>query len=114
MYQPGGVRRTPLLIAGSSNGPAQAGSRCGGIGHIMYFVYILKSLMDSGYYIGQTKNLDDRLKKHNSGQVRSTKSRLPFVLVRKEVFPTRSEARKRENYLKKLKGGNEFKKIIRN
>lgn len=79
----------------------------------MYFVYILKSLKDFGYYIGQTKDLSTRIKKHNNGQVKSTKSRLPFVLVKKETFDTRSEARRRENYLKKLKGGNEFKKIIK-
>ena len=78
----------------------------------MYFVYILKSLKDYGYYIGQTENLDDRIKKHNNGQVKSTRLRIPFILIRKEGFNTRSEARKRENYLKKLKGGNEFKKII--
>jgi len=80
----------------------------------MYFVYILKSLKDNGYYIGQTEDFDKRLKKHNGGQVISTKKRMPFNLVRKEIFNTRGEARKRENYLKKLKGGNEFKKIIEN
>ena len=80
----------------------------------MYFVYILKSLKDSGYYIGQTENLDERLKKHNRGLVKSTRSRMPFVLIKKELFNTRGEARKRENYLKRLKGGNEFKKIIAN
>ena len=78
----------------------------------MYFVYILKSLKDSKYYIGQTENLDERIKKHNTGQVKSTKIRTPFILVKSETFNTRGEARKRENYLKKLKGGNEFKKII--
>ena len=94
-------------------GPAIAGSRCGGIGHIMYSVYILKSLKDSKYYIGQTDNLSDRINKHNNGQVKSTKNRRPFVLVKEEIFDTRGEARKRENYFKKLKGGNEFKKIIK-
>jgi len=78
----------------------------------MYFVYILQSIKDSKYYIGQTDNLDERLKKHNKGQVKSTRPIIPLVLVKKEVYATRSEARKRENYLKKLKGGNEFKKII--
>jgi len=80
----------------------------------MYFVYILKSLKDSGYYIGQTEDLDARVKKHNNGLVKSTKSRTPFILIKKESFNTRGEARKRENYLKKLKGGNEFRKIITN
>jgi len=78
----------------------------------MYFVYIIKSLKDEGYYIGQTDNLNLRIEKHNKGQVRSTQNRIPFILVRKETFDTRGDARKRENYLKKLKGGNEFKKII--
>lgn len=78
----------------------------------MYIVYILKSLKDLKYYIGQTENIDDRLRKHNSGQVKSTKLRIPFTVVKCETFQTRSEAMKREYYLKKLKGGNEFKKII--
>jgi len=78
----------------------------------MYFVYVLKSLKDFRYYIGQTEDLDARIKKHNSGCVKSTKNRMPLVLIKKEIFDTRGEARKRENYLKKLKGGNEFKKII--
>ena len=80
----------------------------------MYYVYILQSLKDSGYYIGQTENLEERINKHNRGQVKSTKSRKPFMLIKEENFNTRSEAVKRENYLTKLKGGNEFKKIIKN
>ncbi len=78
----------------------------------MYFVYILKSLKDFKYYIGQANNLDSRIKKHNAGQVISTRNRRPFILIKNEIFLTRGEARKRENYLKKLKGGNEFRKII--
>ncbi len=78
----------------------------------MYSVYILKSLKDYGYYIGQTDNLEKRLKNHNGGRVRSTKTRIPFVLVKSELYNTRGKARIRENYLKKLKGGNEFRKII--
>lgn len=80
----------------------------------MYFVYILKSFKDNHYYIGQTGNLDKRIEMHNNGQIQSTKHRAPFALIKNEIFNTRSEARKRENYLKKLKGGNKFKKIINN
>ncbi len=78
----------------------------------MYFVYILRSLKDKKYYIGQTDNVELRIMKHNKEQVISTRKRAPFVLIKSENFDTRGEARKRENYLKKLKGGNEFKKII--
>lgn len=78
----------------------------------MYLVYILKSIKDGRYYIGQTEDMDGRMFLHNQGRVQSTKSRRPLVLIKSEAFPTRTEARKRENYLKKLKGGNEFKKVI--
>lgn len=67
------------------------------IGH---FVYLLKSLKDGNYYIGQTDNVQERLKKHNSGQVKSTKSRRPFVLVGYEEQAIRNEARWREYELK--------------
>ncbi|MCX6721797.1 MAG: GIY-YIG nuclease family protein, partial [Candidatus Staskawiczbacteria bacterium] len=58
------------------------------------------------------EDFESRIKKHNAGLVKSTKARMPFILIRKENYNTRSEARIRENYLKKMKGGNEFKKII--
>ncbi|HCC59838.1 MAG: hypothetical protein A2402_00405 [Candidatus Staskawiczbacteria bacterium RIFOXYC1_FULL_37_43] len=78
----------------------------------MFFVYILKSIKDNGYYIGQAENINKRLDMHNRGLVKSTRLRVPFVIVKTESFDTRAEARKRENYLKKLKGGNEFHRII--
>ncbi len=48
----------------------------------MFFVYILKSLKDNNLYIGRTNNLERRLREHNAGKVRSTKSRTPFVLLK--------------------------------
>jgi len=67
----------------------------------MYYLYILKSLKDKGYYIGITDNTIDRLKKHNQGKVRSTKSRTPFTLKYTEKYNTKTEARKREIQLKR-------------
>lgn len=78
----------------------------------MIYVYILQSLLDSGYYIGICKDLDKRLKKHNQGGVYSTKKRKPFKLVYSEKFETYSLARKREEELKSYKGGNKFKELI--
>src|SRR5258708_5773406 len=37
---------------------------------MIYFVYILISQKDNSFYIGQTNNIDDRLKRHNAGQER--------------------------------------------
>ena len=80
----------------------------------MYYTYVLQSEKDSNYYIGCTGNLEKRLEFHNSGLVRSTKSRIPFKLVYFERYSSLSEARKRENKIKSYKGGNAFKKLLDN
>lgn len=54
-------------------------------------------------YVGQTNNLEKRLKEHKSRSVRSSKyvrSFTSFELVYKEEFMTRSEALKREYEIK--------------
>ncbi|PJE67767.1 excinuclease ABC subunit C [Candidatus Shapirobacteria bacterium CG10_big_fil_rev_8_21_14_0_10_40_9] len=77
----------------------------------VYWVYILKSLKDQKYYIGQTNNLEHRLAQHNSGKVRATKHRTPFVLVYKEKCYSTEEAIKREKFLKTHKGYNYLKRL---
>ncbi len=65
-----------------------------------YTTYILQS--ESGrFYIGQTNNLQNRLRRHNSGRSKFTKSRGPWRLVYSEQFSTRSEAVQRELELKR-------------
>lgn len=66
----------------------------------MYYVYLLKSLVDNKYYIGQTQDVVKRLARHNSGQVISTKSRRPFKLVGYQTYNTRNESRWTEYNLK--------------
>ena len=58
----------------------------------MYFAYILKSLKDNKYYYGSTSDIESRLKQHNYGKVRSTKSRIPFILHYSEQFENKSDA----------------------
>jgi len=69
-----------------------------------FTVYILQSERDGGYYFGHSQDLDKRLKRHNSGKVRSTKSRKPWAVHYTEVYPTKSEAYRREMYFKSLEG----------
>ena len=69
-----------------------------------FYTYILKSLKDGGYYYGHTKDLDNRLQKHNTGKVRSTKSRRPFLLHYHEIFETKSEAYLQEQFFKSAEG----------
>jgi len=52
----------------------------------MYYIYILKSKKDGRTCVGYTNNLEERLKKHNSGQVKSTKYRQPLKLLFSEEF----------------------------
>ena len=79
----------------------------------MYTVYILKSKIFDRYYIGHTKNLENRLKRHNSGYVRSTKAYRPWIVVCIEEFETKSEAYRREMQVKSYKRGNAFKSLLR-
>jgi len=69
----------------------------------MFFVYIIESVCSKRYYIGQTENLESRLKYHNDGKVRSTKSYMPWILKWWKAFETRSEAMKIERNLKGIK-----------
>ncbi|MBI2968405.1 MAG: GIY-YIG nuclease family protein [Bacteroidetes bacterium] len=77
-----------------------------------YFVYIIKSMKDSGYYTGSCRCLEARLKYHNDGRQRSTKNRVPFALVYFEVLSSKTEALKREKQVKSYKGGVAFKKLV--
>ena len=78
----------------------------------MYTVYILQSIKNSKYYIGHTEDLESRLKRHNSGKVKSTKNGAPWKIVYQEKYKTRSEACFREREIKNYKGGIKFKKLL--
>ena len=70
----------------------------------MYYVYVLKSQKDNYHYIGHTENITKRLSCHNSGKVKSTKCHLPYKVIYFEEYSTKSDAHKREYYLKKGEG----------
>ena len=76
-------------------------------------IYVLQSLKHGRFYIGSTNDLNDRLKRHNFRKNKSTRDGVPWKLVHVEKFNTRSEAVKREIQIKKYKGGNAFKKLIK-
>ncbi|MBN2008029.1 GIY-YIG nuclease family protein [candidate division KSB1 bacterium] len=78
----------------------------------MFIVYILKSETTVAYYIGQTNNIELRLNRHNTNSVTATKNRGPWNIVYTEEYPTRSEAMKREKYLKSLKSRIAIERLI--
>ena len=59
-----------------------------------------------------SKNILQRLKTHNKGQVRSTKSYVPWKVVHIETHATQGDARKREKYLKSAAGRRWRKKYM--
>lgn len=69
-----------------------------------FFVYILRTSSDT-LYIGQTKDLEQRLTEHRKKSPKSAKYMRyfkSFELVYSEEHKTRSEAMQREAALKKL------------
>ena len=70
----------------------------------MYYTYVLLSEMDSGFYVGFTKDLKLRFNQHTIGQVDSTKSRRPLKIIYYEGCLNQADAVKREKYLKTYNG----------
>ena len=64
-----------------------------------WYVYILRC-NDGSNYTGCTNNLEDRLKRHNSGQVISTKNKLPVEIITYLAFTDKYKAYTFERYLK--------------
>ncbi len=80
----------------------------------MFYVYVLYSPQFDRIYIGQTDNIGNRLERHNSGKVKSTKAYILWELVHNEKFATRSEAMKREKEVKSHKGRDYIRKNLLN
>jgi putative endonuclease len=79
----------------------------------MFFVYILEALESKKYYIGQTDNLEERVKSHNKGRNLSTKAFIPWNLKWWNEYQTRSEAVKVERTLKGIKKRAGLEKFVR-
>jgi len=70
----------------------------------MYYTYILLSSKSHIFYFGSANNLKLRFSQHNSGQVKSTKPHMPWIIVWHAGFQTEKEARDFEQYLKSGSG----------
>ena len=91
-------------------------SRYGGIALCFcmpFHLYILKSQPTGKYYIGTTGDIEDRLHRHNSGRSKYTKHGIPWELVCKEEYTTRSEAMRREKQLKGWKNKDRLDSLVR-
>ena len=80
----------------------------------MYTVYVLWSEKIQKRYVGSTKDIDVRLKEHNSGGNKFTKGGIPWVKIYEEKYETVTNARKRELYLKTGIGRKYLDRILKN
>ena len=78
----------------------------------MYFLYVLRSRTSGKHYAGFTSCPEQRLGQHNLGITPSTRNRGPWDLIYQESFPTRSEAMRRERFLKSGQGREELKRLL--
>ena len=75
----------------------------------MYYVYAIQSLKHNYIYVGLTNNLERRIKQHNKGREKTTRSYAPFKLIHTRIFPARTEARDYEKHLKSSSGKRELR-----
>ena len=78
----------------------------------MYYVYILL-LSNKQLYTGSTGNLEQRLRDHENGKVISTKDRRPLKIIHYETYFLKSDATRREKFLKTTEGKRLLKQQIR-
>ncbi len=70
----------------------------------MYYVYVLLSGVDGGFYTGATGDVNRRLEEHCEGLVETTRDRRPLELVYYEACNSRKDGCRREKYLKTSAG----------
>ena len=69
----------------------------------MFYVYVLYSISNDSYYVGETSDIEDRLFRHNNSGSKSTKKAKDWRVVYTECFETRSESVRREREIKAKK-----------
>lgn len=69
-----------------------------------YYIYILRNSLKNFIYIGYSEDLKQRVISHNKGENKSTKAYLPLELIHYEAYKNKSDAKRREEYLKTNRG----------
>jgi len=78
----------------------------------MTYVYFLL-LTDNKIYTGLTDDLRRRFYEHQNGKVESTKNKRPVILVGYEAYQNKSDAVRREKFLKTTEGKRLFRQQYR-
>ena len=80
----------------------------------MFYTYVLMSGRDKEFYVGFTKNLEQRFDEHQKGRVSSTAQRLPLKIVYYEACLNENDAIAREKYFKSGFGRRFLRNRMRN
>ncbi len=78
----------------------------------VYYLYVLQSESTGRYYVGHTKDLEARVRRHDYGRAQFTKSRGPYKVVYVKKYASRSEAAKREAQIKAKKSRPYIEQLI--
>ncbi|MBI4117779.1 MAG: GIY-YIG nuclease family protein [Parcubacteria group bacterium] len=78
----------------------------------MYYCYVLMCA-DEKMYIGFSANVDQRVEYHNKGYSEATRPRKPVKLIFYEAFLNKSDALRREQYLKTNAGKRTLRLMLR-
>ena len=70
----------------------------------MFYTYALISTKNGKFYFGHTKDLERRILEHKNKKVESTKNYLPIDLIGYEAYRLKSDAERRERFLKTTEG----------
>ncbi len=66
----------------------------------MFYTYILRSVRTHRFYSGQCNNFENRLREHNTGESKATRSGIPWEIIFVKEFPKRAEAMQEEKKIK--------------
>lgn len=78
----------------------------------MYYVYCL-NMSNGQIYTGSSSNLVKRFNTHQSGNVLTTSKYLPVSLVGYEAYQKKSDAQRRERFMKTTEGKRLFRQQFR-
>ncbi len=79
-----------------------------------FYFYIISSLKNKKFYLGYTHNLKVRIKSHNNGENRATKSNIPYELIYYSAFKNQEDAMNCEKYYKTTSGWKRINKMLEN
>jgi putative endonuclease len=77
----------------------------------MFYVYVLKSVKTGRRYVGSCENVDERVRRHNTGHSKTTRHGIPWTVLLSESFLTREEAVRKERYYKTGRGRDELRRL---